>query len=110
MEILNITFVLNLLLSLLNVALYGIGYYKVTKAKVDGKLSRTKKVILFEFISVAIFALLQAVIYATVVFASQHTTHALYLENVAILFFNTAFTANAFLLAIIVEFDSRKKV
>lgn len=109
-DLLNITFVINLALSVLNVILYMIGYKKVTSAQVDGKLKMTKRVILFELISVAVFALLQAVIYATVVFASQHTTQALYLENVAILFFNIAFTANAFLLALIVEVGSRKNV
>lgn len=102
-QFLTATLITNLLFSVINVALYGYGYFKVSKAKVDGKFQLTKRVLLFEFITVAVFTLLQAVIYATVVFDEQHTTEALYLENVAILFFNVAFTINAFLLALIVE-------
>lgn len=102
-HILNITLIMNLAFSVLNVLLYGIGYRKVSKAQVDGKLSLTKRVLLFEFVTVVVFTLLQAVIYTTVVFDKEHTTEALYLENVAILFFNIAFTVNAFLLALIVE-------
>lgn len=102
-DLLNFTFVANLGLSIFNVVLYLIGYTKVIRAHVNRNLLFTKGVILFELLAVALFALLQVLIYTTVVFLNDHTTEAIYLENVAILFFNIAFTANAALLAMLVE-------
>lgn len=102
-ELIKLTFIINLVISFINVLVYGIGYYKVSKVKVDSKLSLTKKALLFEFFSVSVFAILQVVIYFTVVFDGDRTTEAIYLENIAILFFNIAFAVNALVLAYIAE-------
>lgn len=101
--ILDTSLILNLVLSIINVVAYGYGYFKISKARVDGKYQLTKRTLLFEFISVVITTILFVFVYQTVIFDPSHTTEALYLLNFTLLFFNLAFNINAFLLALIVR-------
>lgn len=107
--LLDITLILNLVSSLINVIAYGVGYWKVSRAEVDGQLKPTKRALLLEFITVLVVTILLAFIYRTVIFDPSHTTEALYLLNFTLLFFNIAFNVNAALLAYIVEKNAENK-
>lgn len=101
--ILSATLVTNLMLSLINAFAYGYGYIKTSRAKVDGKLSLTKKTLLFEFIILIVVTGLLSYVYTTVIFDRDHTTEALYLLNFTLLIFNIGFIINAILLSLIVR-------
>lgn len=106
--IIDITLILNLVSSLLNVFLYGYGYRQVSKAQVDGKLKLTKRTLLFEFVTVTLVTILFGFVFFIVLFDRSHTNEALYLLNFTLLFFNLAFNVNAGLLALIVENGKNK--
>lgn len=101
--LIDLTLLINLISSILNVLAYGIGYHRVSKSKVDGKFKLTKITLLFEFLVVLISTFLFGIVFRTVIFDPSHTTEALYLLNFTLLFFNIAFNINAVLLAIITE-------
>lgn len=104
----RIILVANLISSLLNVIAYGIGYYKVNKAQVDGELQPIKRNVLRNFLVVTIAMILFVVVFNTTLFDSQHTTTALYVLNFALLFFNIGYNINALDLAYIVERFKKK--
>ncbi len=100
---LNVTLFTNFISSLINVFAYGIGYYKLTQSKVDGKITRVKKNILFQFFIVITVTILFALVFAIVIFDPQHTTSALYILNFTLLLFNIGFNLNIVYLAYIVD-------
>lgn len=102
----TITYILliaNLILSITNVIAYGIGTYKVMKARVDGIHKPTQRVILFEFLIVVVVTVVYALVFRTILFDKEHTTQALQWLNVGLFLFNLGFNINALLLALIVE-------
>lgn len=101
--IFNTSLVVNLILSVVNVAAYGIGYFRISRAKVEGKYILTKRAMALLFMIVTIVTVLFAVVYSTVIFDNSRTSEALYILHIALMLYNIGFNVVAALLAFIVE-------
>lgn len=106
----NISLVINLASSLFNVILYGIGYTRVNKSKVDGQLIRIKRNLLFQFLIVVIVTIIFSAVFWVALTDSDHVAVALYVLNFALLLLNIGFNINALSLAWITKgYNDRTK-
>jgi len=74
-NIINVFLVGNLILSFINAASYTLSLRRLTKTTVIKSLSSTKRLLMFEFIVIIGFTVLQALAYLLVIFLNEYKPH-----------------------------------